>query len=165
VTRSRKVPPSPVARVSEVNLCFQSISTATDLGELLGGGLHVLDRRGQAGEGAGLLAVGRSRSLGRLGEEGEVQSPAFGLVGRRGGGVLASISDCCVAGMDFGLTLVSRACSQSSKALLRDAVLMAPSLCGVAWTCLWRYTPDAAPLRAGFLFPIFVMVMLSLDIA
>ena len=138
---------------------------ATDLGELLGGGLHVLDGRGQAGEGARLLAVGGSRSLGRLREEGKVQSPAFGLVGRRGGGVLASISDCCVAGMDFGLTLVSRACSQSSKALLRDAVLMAPSLCGVAWTCLWRYTPDAAPLRAGFLFPIFVMVMLSLDIA
>ena len=80
--------------VSEVNLCFWSISVVTDLGELLGGGLHVLDANSEAGERAGLLAVGGSRS--GLGEEDESRSPAFGLVGRRRGGVLGSFSDCVI---------------------------------------------------------------------
>lgn len=144
---------------------FRGISMVTDLEELLGSGLHVLDARGKAGERAGLLAVGGSRSRSRLGEEGEVPSPAFGLVGRRGGSVLGRVSNCGVAGMDSGLTLVSRACSQSSKALLRDAVSMAPSLYGAASPCLTRYTPEAAPLRAVFLLPMMAIALLSLDVA
>ena len=64
----------------------------TDLGELLGSGLHVLDANGKTGERARLLAVGGSRS--RLGEEDEVRSPAFGLVGRS---LLGSVSNCIVA--------------------------------------------------------------------
>jgi len=55
----------------------------TDLAELLGSGLHVLDGHGVVGERIGLLAVGGSRSRSRLGEEDELPSPTVGLVGRR----------------------------------------------------------------------------------
>lgn len=129
--------------VSEVNLGFRGISMVTDLGELLGSGLHVLDARGQAGERAGLLAVGGSRGRRRLGEEGEVPSPAFGLVGRRGGGILGRVSNCGAVSEGIRLTLVSRARSQSSNALLREA----------------------APLRAPFLFPMVAIALLFLDVA
>lgn len=105
-----------------------------DLGELLGSGLHVLDGRGEADDGAGLLAIGGSRGRSRLGEEDEVRSPAFGLVGRRGGGLLASVSNCCAANMDDGRTSVLRVHSQSSRALLREAVSMPPSVCEAALT-------------------------------
>jgi hypothetical protein len=110
----------------------------TDLGELLGSGLHVLEAHGEVDERAGLLAVGGCRGRRRLGEEDEVRSPAFGLVGRGGGGVLSMISNCGVAGMNAKLTLVSKVRSQSSKALLREAVSMASSLCGIPLTCFWR---------------------------
>ena len=59
-----------------------------NLGELLGSGLHVLEAYGMVDERACLLAVGGSRAGVLFGEEGEVQSPTFNLVGRRGGSVL-----------------------------------------------------------------------------
>lgn len=137
----------------------------TDPGELLWSSLHVLDAHGEVEERAGLLAVGGSRAGVLFGEEGEVQSPTFSLVGRRGGSFLASVSNYGVTSMAAGLTLVSRDSSRSRKALLREAVSMASSLFGVPLTCFLRCTPEAAPLRADFLFPMVVIALLFLDVA